>query len=658
MAQLISKVIFKYILFLIFCFASSIALVLSVHIVFNTLSLRLEEKSTNLHAKIDISRHIQKDITELHIALLELSAATTTKATRELKLNEIRTKIAQSQKDITILSQGGIFRKTFSQNGTDSSIAITYLHPLKGEDKPLEITLSSMGTLIDTLTQLLTLRETYIEQNNPQILPVVSQLRAFNANLSQTFGSIEAKLQESINHDYVLLEKLEIQNKTQNQWYTLAEVGIILLSVFIIVFIIYKILQQILYLYKELETQLYVDTLTKLKSRSALLRDIKEAKHPCVIVIDITMFRTINELYGVEVGNEVLQGFASSLKIFAKNRDFNVYRISGDEFVFFKDDANIHIEHYTHLMDTFFDSMSHKSIYVSSLEDTIYLEMSAGISFDKLNPLGTADIALNRAKALHKNYIVYHGKLDAISEIKQGVLWKKKIIHGFESNLFVPFFQPIVNREEKIVKYEALMRLIPSDGGAHYISPHAFLDVAIKTHYYDQISQMTLMKSLHVSAQKGVNVSLNLNFQDILNKPLLALMKHFITKEHIGHRVVFEIVESQKIQDYALLKQFMEEFRNIGVRFAIDDFGTGFSNFTHILELSPDFVKIDGSLIKHLDSDKKSYELVKAIVFFSKELGIQTVAEFVHSKEVFEVALSLGIDQFQGYYFGMPHKEI
>lgn len=658
MAQLISKVIFKYILFLVFCFASSIALVLSVHIVFNTLSLRLEEKSTNLHAKIDISRHIQNDISELHIALLELSAATTTKATRELKLNEIRTKIAQSQKDITILSQGGIFRKTFSQNGTDSSIAITYLHPLKGEDKPLEITLSSMGTLIDTLTQLLTLRETYIEQNNPQILPVVSQLRAFNANLSQTFGSIEAKLQESINHDYVLLEKLEIQNKTQNQWYTLAEVGIILLSVFIIVFIIYKILQQILYLYKELETQLYVDTLTKLKSRSALLRDIKEAKHPCVIVIDITMFRTINELYGVEVGNEVLQGFASSLKIFAKNRDFNVYRISGDEFVFFKDDANIHIEHYTHLMDTFFDSMSHKSIYVSSLEDTIYLEMSAGISFDKLNPLGTADIALNRAKALHKNYIVYHGKLDAISEIKQGVLWKKKIIHGFESNLFVPFFQPIVNREEKIVKYEALMRLIPSDGGAHYISPHAFLDVAIKTHYYDQISQMTLMKSLHVSAQKGVNVSLNLNFQDILNKPLLALMKHFITKEHIGHRVVFEIVESQKIQDYALLKQFMEEFRNIGVRFAIDDFGTGFSNFTHILELSPDFVKIDGSLIKHLDSDKKSYELVKAIVFFSKELGIQTVAEFVHSKEVFEVALSLGIDQFQGYYFGMPHKEI
>lgn len=658
MAQLISKVIFKYILFLIFCFASSIVLVVSVHFLFNTLSFRLEEKSANLRAKIDISRHVQNDISELHIVLLELSAATTSKATREAKLNAIRAKIMQSQKDIVILNQGGIFRKTLSQNGIDSSIIITYLRPFKSEEKRLDIDLASIETLAETIARLLVQREQFIAENNPHILSAVNELRAFNANLSQTFERIEAALQENINYDYALLEEIKAQNTTQNRWYTLWEVSIILLSVLIIVFVIYRILQQILHLYKELETQLYVDALTKLKSRTALLRDIKGAKHPSVIVIDITMFRTINELYGVEVGNEVLQGFASSLKVFAKNRDFRIYRISGDEFVFFKDDAHIQIEHYTQLMETFFHTMSHKSIYVPSLEDTIYLEMSAGISFDKLNPLGTADIALNRAKQLHKNYVFYHGKLDSIDEIKQGALWKKKIIHGFESNLFVPFFQPIVNREEKIVKYEALMRLSPSDGGTHYISPHAFLDVAIKTHHYDQISQMTLMKSLHVSAQKGVNVSLNLNFQDILNKPLRALMKALIIQENIGHRVVFEIVESQSIQDYTLLKHFMEEFRSVGVRFAIDDFGTGFSNFTHILELSPDFVKIDGSLIKHLDSDKKSYELVKAIVFFSKELGIQTVAEFVHSKEVFEVSLSLGIDQFQGYYFGMPHKEI
>ena len=426
MAQLISKVIFKYILFLIFCFASSIVLVVSVHFLFNTLSFRLEEKSANLRAKIDISRHVQNDISELHIVLLELSAATTSKATREAKLNAIRAKIMQSQKDIVILNQGGIFRKTLSQNGIDSSIIITYLRPFKSEEKRLDIDLASIETLAETIARLLIQREQFIAENNPHILSVVNELRAFNTNLSQTFERIEAALQENINYDYALLEEIKAQNTTQNRWYTLWEVSIILLSVLIIVFVIYRILQQILHLYKELETQLYVDALTKLKSRTALLRDIKGAKHPSVIVIDITMFRTINELYGVEVGNEVLQGFASSLKVFAKNRDFRIYRISGDEFVFFKDDAHIQIEHYTQLMETFFHTMSHKSIYVPSLEDTIYLEMSAGISFDKLNPLGTADIALNRAKQLHKNYVFYHGKLDSIDEIKQGALWKKK----------------------------------------------------------------------------------------------------------------------------------------------------------------------------------------------------------------------------------------
>lgn len=656
MAQLISKVIFKYIMFLVICFVGSIALVLSVHLFFYTLGLQLEEKGANLHGKIDISRHVQKDISELHTILLELSATTTSRETREVKLNAIYTKIAESQKNIAILNQGGIFRKTLHQGGTTSSIAITYLRPRTSNEKILDIDLASMPALVETTARLLVQREQFIAENNPHILSAVNELRAFNASLSQTFERIEVKLQESINHDYVLLEELKKDNKIQHRWYTFWEASIILLSVFIIVFIIYRILQHIIRLYRELETQLYVDTLTKLKSRTALLRDIKEAKHPSIIVIDITMFRTINELYGVDVGNEVLHGFASSLKVFAKNRDFRVYRISGDEFVFFKDDAHIQVENYIHLMEAFFQSMSHKSIYVPSLEDTIYLEMSAGISFDKQNPLGTADIALNRAKQLHKNYVFYHAKLDSISEIKQGAFWKKKIIHGFENDLFIPFFQPIVNRDQEVVKYEALMRLTPSDGGAHYISPHAFLDIAMKSHHYDQISQMTLMKSLHVSFEKEMDVSLNLTFQDILNKPLRQMMQEFILQKEIGRRVVFEIVESQSIQDYGLLKEFMEEFRTLGVRFAIDDFGTGFSNFTHILELSPDFVKIDGSLIKHLDSDRKSYELVKAIVFFSKELGIQTVAEFVHSKEIFEIALSLGIDQFQGYYFGMPHK--
>jgi EAL domain-containing protein (putative c-di-GMP-specific phosphodiesterase class I) len=72
------------------------------------------------------------------------------------------------------------------------------------------------------------------------------------------------------------------------------------------------------------------------------------------------------------------------------------------------------------------------------------------------------------------------------------------------------------------------------------------------------------------------------------------------------------------------------------------------------MKLKPDYIKIDGSLIKNIDTDKDSFELVKAIVQFSKELNIKTIAEYVHNKEVFDIVFNLGVDEFQGYHFGKP----
>ena len=96
----------------------------------------------------------------------------------------------QSQKDIVILNQGGIFRKTLSQNGIDSSIIITYLRPFKSEEKRLDIDLASIETLAETIARLLVQREQFIAENNPHILSAVNELRAFNTNLSQTFPEI------------------------------------------------------------------------------------------------------------------------------------------------------------------------------------------------------------------------------------------------------------------------------------------------------------------------------------------------------------------------------------------------------------------------------------------------------------------------------------
>lgn len=654
MSQIINKVIFKYIIFLLLSFAGSVIVMTSAHFYFEGLSQKLDNKTKNTQARIDIGRYVYDEILELQIDLLELSASIKDKSARQTKSEQIRDHIHQSEKYISILNHGGVFEKRLATPEQD----LIVIHYFQNDTKNLTINFLPVFELLSTITKLLNLRDLYLETSDPRLSALSVEIRGFNAKYFSLFSSIEAPIIHMIQDEYINLQMLNQKNATTRRWYQTLEAIMLLISAIVVVGIIYKILQQIVNLYKELENKLYIDGLTKLKSRTRLLKDIKEAQNPCIFLIDINSFRTINELYGVDVGNEVLIHFALLLRDFTKHKDVQVYRISGDEFVFFKDSPHADMHSGTQFLDTLFETLKSNCIFVPLLQEMVYVEITAGASFNKENPLGTADIALNHAKQLHQPYVIFHEELHSIKEVTHGAVWKKKIINGLLTDAFLPFFQPIVNKDGHIVKYEALMRFRQEDGNVSYIAPSEFLDVTTKTHHYNEISQMTLFKSLHICAQNNVDVSLNLNYQDVLNKPLHALLKQYILEKQIAHHIVFEIVESQNIQDYTIFNDFIAEFQALGVRFAIDDFGTGFSNFSHICELNPHYIKIDGSLIKNLDTDKKSYELVKAIVFFSKELGIQTVAEFVHSKEVFEVARDLGIDLFQGYYFGAPQAQI
>ena len=663
MAQLINKVLFKYIMLLLLVFIGSITMVVSTHLFFNNLTHHLEDKRLNLKTKIDIGQYLLEDITFLHLHLLELTAVSRSHEQRANMIEAIQNNVRQAEGRLYVINYGGKVKKILSEDKNEY-ITLSYtmdsvIPETSSAHKEVEVQLHKLSSIIAHLSSLLDQRDQSLSKENTVSQELVKQIRIFNLNLTSTFENLKGEVQALILKENQNLTHLKEESAQKENLYNAYEFFIIALTTLIVLFLLYKILQHIINLYKEIENQLYIDALTKLKNRFSLLKDIKNAVHPAVVIIDINDFRTINELYGVHIGNEVLISFANALKQFARNKDFQVYRIAGDEFVFFKDSLHIGVEHCITLLDTFFASMEDKKIYIPQIDDVIYLELSAGVSFEKENTLGTADMALNKAKVIHKQFVFYHNALDSINEIKQGAWWKKRIIHGIENSLFVPFFQPIVDKDGKIVKYEALMRFRQEeDGIVSFVSPLEFLEVASKTKHYNQISEMMLLKSLDICARVNEPISLNLNYQDILNKSLHEKLKKAILHHDIGKKVIFEIVESQSIQSYPLLQNFIAEFKTYGVRFAIDDFGTGFSNFTHIFELSPDFIKIDGSLIKNIHVDKKSYELVKAIVFFSKELGIQTIAEFVHAKEVFDITLKLGIDQFQGYYFSEPKEEI
>src|SRR5690606_17669036 len=126
----------------------------------------------------------------------------------------------------------------------------------------------------------------------------------------------------------------------------------------------------------------------------------------------------------------------------------------------------------------------------------------------------------------------------------------------------------------------------------------------------------------------------------------------------LAQRVIFEILESEGIENYRAVRQFIDAAKALGCRIAIDDFGTGYSNFEHLLRLDVDLIKIDGGLIRQLDSAADARALTQGIVRFARELGMQTVAEFVHNDAVMAQVRALGIDFAQGAHIGMPTPEL
>jgi EAL domain-containing protein (putative c-di-GMP-specific phosphodiesterase class I) len=165
---------------------------------------------------------------------------------------------------------------------------------------------------------------------------------------------------------------------------------------------------------------------------------------------------------------------------------------------------------------------------------------------------------------------------------------------------------------------------------------------------------MIIEKSFKIFEEYLFDFSINLSFEDIINPEICDFIIEKLRTSNMGHRVTFELLESEKVQDFNKVLLFFYEIKRYGAKVAIDDFGSGFSNFSYVIKLKPDFIKIDGSLIKELDKDRNAQIVVETIVSFSKKLGIKTVAEFVHSSTVLSAVKQLGIDYSQGYYIDMP----
>ncbi|MBS4067167.1 MAG: EAL domain-containing protein [Sulfurimonas sp.] len=374
------------------------------------------------------------------------------------------------------------------------------------------------------------------------------------------------------------------------------------------------------------------------------------------ILVNINDFKLINDYYSFAHGNHLLYQIANILEIEALNYGCDVFRISSDEFILLKKEPPINCDVLKEGAKSICKLLEKRRFSVIGIND-ISITITLGIAKSQHRLLECLHQSLQYAKKHGLKYAFYKDVPDSTSSVKNIIEVKKMLQNSIENCLITPVYQPILMKNKNI-KYEVLMRIKNINDANRLIEPGLFLDIAKKHSYYNEISQMVIFQAIDIMLQNDEVFSLNFSYADMNNTDLMNKLEDVIFVNGLGNRLIFEIVETEQLDNMDIVNSFIERFRVHGVKIAIDDFGSGYSNFAYIFTLQPDFIKIDGSLISQILDNEKIHVLVETIIEFAHKLNVEVIAEHVSSKELHDALLKLNIDAMQGYFIGHPNENI
>ncbi len=375
-----------------------------------------------------------------------------------------------------------------------------------------------------------------------------------------------------------------------------------------------------------------------------------------MVLVKIEGFDDIEKFYGQKLTQTIEEKFAHKLfDYIPKECEFErVYVLGNGEYAFAKDKkiCAYKADFIMEQLKNFQRKVNETGISLDEIDYAVSVLVS--FSYGR-NALENAKYGLKELQDKKTDFIVANDLVQKEHDKAQRNLQTlKKIKKAIESEKIICHFQPIIdNKTMEIHKYESLARLIDENGDI--LSPYFFLETAKKSKYYPMITSMVLENAFRALERTDRKISINLSALDIekhsSREDIYRLLE--LHKEKAS-RVVFELLEDENVKDFEQIKSFIREVKQMGVQIAIDDFGTGYSNFERLLDYQPDILKIDGSLIKNIESSTLSRSVVKTVVSFAREQNILTVAEYVENENIFTIIKDFGIDYSQGYYFGKP----
>ncbi|MFH2133077.1 MAG: EAL domain-containing protein [bacterium] len=406
---------------------------------------------------------------------------------------------------------------------------------------------------------------------------------------------------------------------------------------------------------EELAKKLVTDELTGLYNKIKLDSVLHQNEELVLLLIGLDNFSQINTFYGFEAGDELLKKLGHFLHDNQPEHSL-LFRRTSAEFVLLVRGASMEMAD-AHARELHRKVFNQNFVLGSgiSIQGTVTIVGTHGCGPDVLKQ---AHLGMIEAKRRGRNRVFILTREMVIEERqKTNMHWMNRVRKALKHDFIIPFFQPIIdNRTGLITKYECLSRMVEN---GEVVSPYLFLDAAKMVGMIHELTQVMIRKSVDIFKNTSFEFSINITEDDLKEGFLVRYMKSLFQEVAISpEQIVFEVLEGISVTDSDQVLEQLTALKEIGCKIAIDDFGAEQSNFSRLLELNADFIKIDGKFIKNIHTDLKSYTITKAITRLAKDIGTQVIAEFVHCEAVQEKICELEIDFSQGFYLGRPENKI
>lgn len=370
-----------------------------------------------------------------------------------------------------------------------------------------------------------------------------------------------------------------------------------------------------------------------------------------ILYIEFVRYSKLEEIYGWEKLDEVLQTTASAVRDFYEKYDgvdgvVMVSHAADDDFIFFTD-----------LAGALDDAERRINEMAHDLEEHVRtrLEAEQGEDVAGLFEIYVGSTTIFRNPKLRTERIIYRGIREAAQaarsvesrERARKVTDLKTTLR--EGAVYIVYHPIVVTETREVYGFEALAR------GSHRAlrSPEVMFGVAEEANLIWELSRLCRRRAIEgmdAHLDEHQLLFLNIDPHDFRDPTFRYLDLDELGVEH-PERIVLEITERTAITDYPTFQGYLKEFRDRGFRFAVDDAGSGYAGLGSIANLEPDFIKLDISLISGIDANFMKQNLVETMVSFANDHGIKVIAEGVEREEEYETVKRLGVHFTQGFLF-------